>query len=57
MKTGKKRLVAKGDRLNWTPLNEVKPVKLSSIRVKGHVLTVADLKARRVQTSKFVLVP
>lgn len=56
MKTAKKRVVAKGDRLNWTPLKDVKPVRLSSVQVRGHVLT-ADLKAKSTQSSKSLLVP
>lgn len=57
MKTGKKRVVAKGDRLNWTPLKAVQPVKLSALQVKGHVLTNSDLIARHPHPSKFILVP
>lgn len=57
MKTGKRRVAAKGDRLNWTPLKELKPVKLSSVQVKGHVLTTADLRSRNAHASKVILVP
>jgi len=56
IKTAKKRVAAKGDRLNWTPLKEVKPVQLSFVQVKGHVLTSA-LKAKNAQSSKSLLVP
>jgi hypothetical protein len=59
MRTPRKRgqrVAAKGDRLNWTPLKEVKPVKLSSVQVRGHVLTAA-LKAKSAQSQKSLLVP
>lgn len=56
MKTQRKRVVAKGDRLNWTPLKDVKPVKLSSVQVRGHVLT-SVLKAKSAQSPKSLLVP
>ena len=57
MKIGKKRVESKGDRLNWMPMKDLKPVKLSAMDVKGQVLTFNDLKASRVQISKVVLVP
>lgn len=57
MSARKKRVVAKGDRLNWTPLKDLKPVMLSSVQAKGHVLTMADLKAKNAQTSNVILVP
>lgn len=57
MKTEKKRVAAKGDRLNWTPLKDLKPVDLSTLLVSGHALTESELKARYRQPSKFLLVP
>jgi hypothetical protein len=59
MRTPRKRgqrVAAKGDRLNWIPLKEVKPVKLSSVLVKGHILTSA-LKANSVPSQKSLIVP
>ena len=38
-----KRGTSKGDRLNWTPLRDVKPVSLKAVLNKGHWLTAADL--------------
>jgi hypothetical protein len=57
MKPGKRRLVAKGDRLNWTPIKELKPVKLSALLIEGHVLTVTELQSRHLQAPKVFLVP
>jgi hypothetical protein len=31
---------AKGDRLNWTPLKDVKPVKLNAGTIRGKVVDV-----------------
>lgn len=55
----KKGVVAKGDRLNWTPLKDVKSVRLTSSLTKGRLLTARDLsKARRSKNvSLNVLVP
>ena len=55
MKTEKRRAIAKGDRLNWTRLEDVNSMKLS-LHMKGQVLTLVDLKARQAQPSKFILV-
>jgi hypothetical protein len=57
MKPVKRRVVSKGDRLKWTSLKELKPVKLSSLQVEGHALTAFDLMARNSQPSKVFLVP
>jgi hypothetical protein len=54
MKTREKGIAAKGDRLNWTLLKDVKPVKLSRLNVEGRIVTTKDLKAK---SSKIVLVP
>ncbi|MBN9482157.1 MAG: hypothetical protein J0H46_02315 [Bacteroidetes bacterium] len=54
MKTQRKRVAAKGDRLNWTPLKDVKPVKLSGLNVKGRVVVITkDSKAKSAK----ILVP
>jgi len=39
MNTRVKKVAPKGDRLNWTPLKEVKQVKISANHLKGNVLT------------------
>ena len=54
MKAGKRKVIAKGDRLNWTPIKELTPVKLSMMHLKGHVLTKTDLKNA---ASNVMLVP
>ncbi len=57
MKTTKKKVAPKGDRLNWTPLKELKPVLLSNLQVKGRVLTSADLKPNPSNSSTSLFVP
>lgn len=54
MKTQRKKVAAKGDRLNWTPLKDVKPVKISASQIKGRVVFAKDLKAKSAKT---LLVP
>lgn len=39
-----KKVASKGDRLNWTPLKEVKPVKLNKKLIKGKQVTLNDLR-------------
>jgi len=39
MSTHRKKIAPKGDRLNWTPLKEVKPVKISALQIKGRVVS------------------
>lgn len=46
METSKHKVPSKGDRLKWTPLRELKPVKLTSDLVKGKVLTERDLSPK-----------
>jgi hypothetical protein len=46
MNTSKHKTPSKGDRLKWTPLRELKPVKLTEELVKGKVLTEKDLSRR-----------
>ena len=40
----KKKLRSKGDRLNWIPLSEVKPLSLKDDIGEGQWLTEEDLK-------------
>jgi hypothetical protein len=40
-----KKFAAKGDRLNWTPLKDVKPVRLTRASISGRFLTEKDLNA------------
>lgn len=48
----------KGDRLNWTPLNEVKPIPLNDTTLKGKRLSDKDLKTRNLISNRgFILVP
>ena len=54
MKTAKRRVKAKGDRLNWTPLKDVKSVQLSNLNVKGQIVVLA--KKANVPVAK-ILVP
>ena len=49
---------SKGDRLNWTPLSEAKPVSLDESTLKGKRLSSKDLKSRNlISNREFVLVP
>jgi len=41
---GNHRITSKGDRLNWTPLKEVKPVLLKTNLNTGRWLSAVDLK-------------
>lgn len=48
----------KGVRLHWQPLNEVKPVKLSSNMANGKFVCEKELKNRNNNSdSKNILVP
>ena len=38
----KKRIAAKGDRLNWTPLKDVKPINLSDLNLEGKVVVFTN---------------
>jgi hypothetical protein len=61
MKTSKNSASAftpKGVRMNWQPLNEVKPVKLSSNMTNGKFVCEKELKNRNNNSdSKNILVP
>jgi len=48
---------AKGDRLNWTPLKEVKPVKLSADTIRGKVVDVKVDAQRKNQEKPKLLIP
>lgn len=48
---------AKGDRLNWTPLKEVKPVKLDVSTIKGKVVDVRKEIQRKNQDKPKLLIP
>jgi hypothetical protein len=54
MRTAKKKLAAKGDRLNWTLLKDVKPVRLSGLDIQGKVVVIS--KNEQKKTAK-ILVP
>ena len=48
---------SKGNRLNWTALKDVKPVKLTPEVLKGKALSNRDLDKRRGTNPHKVLVP
>lgn len=48
---------AKGDRLNWTPLKDVKPVKLNADTIKGRVIDVKVVPQRKNQEKPKLLIP
>jgi len=49
----------KGDRLNWTPLKEVKPVLLNAPLTKGRMLSSDELDKvkKKNLVSKNILIP
>lgn len=51
------RVAPKGDRLNWTPLKDVSPVKLTPELTKGKVLTSLDLSKRGNSNKSNLLLP
>ena len=53
--TSYRKIATKGDRLNWTPLKDVKPIQLNKKLTKGKQLTIKDL-SKSIATRK-VLVP
>lgn len=57
--TSAKKVASKGDRLNWTPLKEVKQIPLHKNSIKGRQLTSKDLcdQASTFITKRKVLVP
>ncbi len=55
-----KQGLSKGDRLNWTPLKELKQVSLNEELTKGHSVSEKELRDRRgrnTDESRHVLVP
>ena len=48
---------AKGDRLNWTPLKAVKPVKLDATTIRGKVVDVRTGAQRKNQEEPKLLIP
>ena len=40
MKATKKKARAMGDRLDWIPLKDVKPVNLSSVNIKEKIVVI-----------------
>ena len=48
---------AKGDRLNWTPLKDVKPVKLNADTIRGKVVNVQVETQRKNQEKPKLLIP
>ena len=51
------KLRAKGDRLNWTPLKDIKPVQLTACEIKGKVVHVNDTTKRNGQEKPKLLIP
>lgn len=56
-KHSSKKAIAKGDRLEWTPLENVKSVKLTTDLTKGRLLTLKDLEERAQNGNSNHLVP
>ena len=57
-KASHRKVASKGDRLNWTPLKEVKSVELNKNLVKGKQVTLKDLRESLPSIAKRkVLVP
>ena len=48
---------AKGDRLNWTPLKDVKPAKLNADTIRGKVVDVQAEAQLKNQEKPKLLVP
>jgi hypothetical protein len=56
--TSHRKVASKGDRLNWTPLKDVKPVQLNKNLVKGKQVTLKELhKSLPSIAKRKVLVP
>jgi hypothetical protein len=56
--TSQRKVASKGDRLNWTPLKEVKPVQLNKHLIKGKMVTSKDLsESLPSKASRKILVP
>lgn len=46
----------KGDRLNWTPLKDVKPVKLNADTIRGKVVDVkVDARLKNQEKPKLLI--
>lgn len=55
-----KHIKSKGERLGWTPLDQVKPVSLTSILVKGQRVTTNQTRLNndlQEQVSTSYLIP
>jgi len=48
---------AKGDRLNWTPLKDVKPVRLNADTIRGKAVDVEAEAQRKNQEKPKLLIP
>lgn len=47
---------AKGDRLNWTPLKDVKPVRLNADTIRGKAVDVeAEAQRKNQQKPKLLI--
>jgi hypothetical protein len=56
--TSQKKIASKGDRLNWTPLKDLKPVELNKKLIKGKQVSSKDFsKAIPSFATRKVLVP
>lgn len=53
MKAQERKPAAKGDRLNWTPLKDVKKVRITTLHIKGKVVPVNNVEGK----SSNLLVP
>lgn len=51
------KLRAKGDRLNWTPLKDVKPVRLTACEIEGKVVHAKEMSKRNSQEKPKLLIP
>jgi hypothetical protein len=56
--TSQRKIASKGDRLNWAPLKDVRPVQLNKNLTKGKEITSKDLrKSLPSITIRKVIVP
>ena len=55
--TSIKKLPSKGNRLNWTPLKDVKHVQLNKVSIKGREVTSKDVSGPASVIKRKVLVP
>lgn len=51
------KIRAKGDRLNWTPLKDVKPLQLNASKIKGKVVHVKETSKLNGQEKPKLLIP